>query len=235
MGSDVKNGFHVGPAPLGYKSELKSGQPVLLPDWVGIAANLEDVPGNSIILVDEAYIPFHARAGTTAGARAMSRAVNLSRQKEQTIIFVTQEARQIDKNIASSTNVVIFKHPGIIQLKFDRRELNEIATKANEAFGTIKGDKRQWSFVYAPDADFVGLLQNTLPTFWNKKLSHIFAFGGEATTRAPKKDPLSQRIEQAKELKQQGLSQGKIAKLMGVSRPTIKNWIESYPYKTQSS
>ena len=204
---------------------------VMLPDWVGMAASLEDVKGSAIILVDEAYIPYHARAGTTAGARTMSQAVNLSRQKEQTLIFVTQEARQIDKNIASSADVFIFKDPGAMQLKFDRRELNEIAVKASEAFATIKGDKRQWSFIYAPDTDFAGLLQNTLPTFWNKKLSHVFAIGGEATTRAPKKDALSQRIEKAKELKQQGLSQGKIAKLMGVSRPTIKNWIEGYPYK----
>jgi DNA-binding XRE family transcriptional regulator len=208
---------------------------VLLPDWLGMAPSLEDVKGSAIILVDEAYIPYHARAGTTAGARAMSQAVNLSRQKEQTLIFVTQEARQIDKNIASSANVVIFKDPGIIQLKFDRRELNEIAAKANEAFAAVRGDKRQWSFVYAPDTGFVGLLQNTLPAFWNKKLSHVFAIGGEAATRAPQKEPLSQRIEKAKELRKQGLSQGKIARLMGISRPTIKNWLEGYPYKVKPS
>lgn len=204
---------------------------VLLPDWVGMAASLEDVPGKSIIVVDEAYMPYHARAGTTVGARAMSQAVNLSRQREQTIIFVSQEARQIDKNIASSANVVIFKDLGLLQLKFDRRELNDLAIRAKEAFSTAKGDKRQWSFVYAPDADFEGLIQNTLPTFWNEKLSHVFAAGGEAISRAPKKMTLNQRIERAKELSGQGLSQGQIAKMLGVSRPAIKNYLEDYPYK----
>jgi len=203
----------------------------LLPDWVGMAASLKNVPGKSIVLVDEAYMPFHARAGTTVAARAMSQAVNLSRQREQTIIFVTQEARQIDKNIASSANVMIFKDLGILQLKFDRRELNDLAIQAREAFSSAKGDKRQWSFVYAPDANFAGLVHNTLPTFWHEKLSHVFAAGGEAIARAPKKMPLSQKIERAKELSGQGLSQGKIAKLMGVSRPTIKNYLEDYPYK----
>ena len=61
--------------------------------------------------------------------------------------------------------------------------------------------------------------------------SHIFAAGGEPIARAPKKTPLSQRIQRAKELKQQGLSLGQIAKMMGVSKPTIKNYLEDYPYK----
>jgi hypothetical protein len=88
-----------------------------------VAASLEDVPGKSIVLVDEAYVPYHARAGTTVGAKTMSRDGNLSRQREQTIIFVTQEARQIDKNIASSADVVVFKEVSMLQLKFDRREI----------------------------------------------------------------------------------------------------------------
>ena len=70
-----------------------------------------------------------------------------------------------------------------------------------------------------------------MPTFWCEKLSHIFAAGGEVKARAPKKTLLSQRIEKAKELSRQGLSLGKIAKLMGVTPPTIKNYLEDYPYK----
>jgi DNA-binding CsgD family transcriptional regulator len=214
-----------------YAVGLPSEARKLLPEWIGVAASLEDVPGKSIVLVDEAYVPYHARAGTTVGAKTMSRDGNLSRQREQTIIFVTQEARQIDKNIASSADVVVFKEVSMLQLKFDRRELNDLATQARAAFATIKGDKRQWSFVCVLDTGFAGLVQNTLPTFWKEKLSHVFAAGGEAIAMAPKKTPLSQRIEKAKELALQGLSQGEIAKLMGVSRPTVGNWLKSYPYK----
>jgi DNA-binding CsgD family transcriptional regulator len=214
-----------------YAVGLPSEARKLLPEWIGVAASLEDVPGKSIVLVDEAYVPYHARAGTTVGAKTMSRDGNLSRQREQTIIFVTQEARQIDKNIASSADVVVFKEVSMLQLKFDRRELNDLAIQARAAFATIKGDKRQWSFVCVLDTGFAGLVQNTLPTFWKEKLSHVFAAGGEAIAMAPKKTPLSQRIEKAKELALQGLSQGEIAKLMGVSRPTVGNWLKSYPYK----
>ncbi len=203
----------------------------LLPEWIGMETSLENIPLKAAVLVDEGYLAFHARRSMSATSVEMSQLVNLSRQREQTLIFVSQEARSLDRNIASSADVIIFKDLGILQLKFDRRELNDLAIQARERFATIKGDRRPWSFVYAPEADFVGLVQNTLPTFWHEKLSHIFATGGAAIARAPKKTPLSQRIEKAKELSRQGLSQGEIARLIGVSRPTVKNYLEDYPYK----
>ena len=126
---------------------------------------------------------------------------------------------------------MIFKDIGILQLEFDRRELNKIAGQAKQAFAGINGDKRAWSYIYAPDSDFIGLVENSLPSFWGEKLSHLFAARGDVITRAPKKIPLEQRIEKAKGLKQQGLSMGQIAKLMGVSKGTIKNWLDDYPYK----
>ena len=203
----------------------------LLPDWIGMAASLEDVPPKSIVLVDEAYMPYHARSSMAAEAKAMSQLVNLSRQREQTLIFVSQEARQIDRNIASSANVVIFKDLGMLQLEFDRHEFNKIASNAQQAFATLSGDKRRWAYVYSPDSDFMGLTENSLPTFWCEKLSHIFAAGGEVKARAPKKTTLDKKIERAKELKRQGLSNRQIAKMMGVTPPTIKNYLEDYPYK----
>ncbi len=202
-----------------------------LPDWIGMAATLEEVPPKAIVLVDEAYMPYHARSSMAAEAKAMSQLVNLSRQREQTLIFVSQEARQIDRNIASSANVIIFKDLGILQLAFDRRELNKIAVNAQQAFATIGRDKRRYAYVYSQDTDFIGLIENSLPIFWSEKLSHIFAAGGEITARAPKKTPLEQQKEKVKELKRQGLSNGQIAKLMGVSKGTIKNYLEDYPYK----
>jgi hypothetical protein len=203
----------------------------LLPDWVGMAASLEDVPPKAIVLVDEAYIPYNARSSMVAEAKTMSQLVNLSRQREQTLIFVSQEARQVDRNIASSANVVIFKDLGILQLEFDRRELGKIAVQAKQAFVGINGDKRTWSYIFAPESDFMGLVENSLPSFWSEKLGHIFAIGGEIIARTPKKPTLEQRVEKAKQLKQQGLSLGQIAKLMGMSKATIKNYLDGYPYR----
>ena len=106
----------------------------LLPDWIGVAPTLENLPAKSIALVDEAYLSYHARGSQAAASRSMSQALNLSRQRDQTLIFVSQESRQVDKNIASSANVVVFKELGMLQLEFDRRELNKVATRPNRRY-----------------------------------------------------------------------------------------------------
>ena len=66
-------------------------------------------------------------------SKAMSQSLNLSRQRNQTLIFVSQEARQVDKNIASSASVVVFKELGILQPEFDRPELRKLVAQATEA------------------------------------------------------------------------------------------------------
>ncbi len=215
-----------------YVLGVPKGAQGFLPDWIGIAQNLEDIPPKSIVLVDEAYLRYHSRESLAAKSKEMSRILNLSRQREQTIIFVSQEARQIDRNIASSASVVVFKDLGMLQLEFDRPELNKIGTQAKQAFDSLKGDKRKWSYVYSPDADFMGLLENSLPTFWSSRLSHAFAGGAQSSaTRTPKKMTLEERIKRARELHQSGLSLGQIARTLGVTKGTVFNYVKGYPYK----
>lgn len=203
----------------------------LLPDWIGCAQCLDGVPPNSVAVVDEAYLPYHSRESLSKASRKMSRILNLSRQKGLTIIFVSQEARQVDKNIASSADVVIFKDLGILQLEFDRRELKTVATQAKQSLETVRGDKRKSSYVYSPDADFAGLLENSLPTFWNRKLSHIFAAGVETSAaKLPKRMSLQDRIRKARELHQSGASLSQIGRTLGVAKSTVHNYIKGYPY-----
>lgn len=220
------------PYVVGVPSSARS----LLPDWIGIVPTLEELPNKSIALVDEAYLAYHARGSMAATSKAMSQALNLSRQKEQTLIFVSQEARQVDKNIASSANVVVFKELGMLQLEFDRPELNKLANQAKEALVSVKGDKRRWSFVYAPDADHVGLMENELPSFWKPSLSHMFASGiSTPTVRIAKGLTLQQKIQKAKEMREQGASYSEIAGALGVSIGTVVNYLRGYPYRQRNT
>ena len=86
----------------------------LLPDWIGTVPSLEDLPPDCIALVDEAYLHYHSRRSMAKESADMSQQLNLSRQRNQTLIFVSQEARQVDRNIASSASVVIFKEMGML-------------------------------------------------------------------------------------------------------------------------
>ena len=53
--------------------------------------------------MDEAYLHYHW-GGSSAASRDMSQQLNLSRQHNQTLL--SQEARQVDRNIASSALVL---------------------------------------------------------------------------------------------------------------------------------
>jgi len=230
--------FRFGPKP--YVVGVPASKRHLLPNWISIVNSLEEVPEGAIAIVDEAYIRYHARNSTAQESKEMSKLLNLSRQRDQTLIFVSQEARQIDVNIASSANVFIFKDPGLLQLKFDRPELNQMAIKAREAFATISGDKRPWNYVYSLDTDLSGLVKNELPSFWTPGLSRIFA--GEVTPvpdnpkpRIAPKMTLSEKTQKAQEMKAQGASIREISRTLGVSTGTVINYLKGYPYKNKET
>jgi hypothetical protein len=203
-----------------------------LPEWIGIVPSLDDLPNKSIAIIDEAYLHYHARGSLAQESKQMSQVINLSRQKEQTIIFVTQEARQVDRNIASSANIIIFKDLGILQLEFDRPELNQLAAKAKEAFNSVNGDKHRWSYAHAPDTDFQGLMENNLPSFWKPGLSRIFASGvGTPVTRSPRKLTVEDKVQKAREMRDQGASYSEIARELGVTKGSVVNYLKNYPYR----
>ena len=220
--------YHSTPYVVGVPSNARG----LLPDWIGTVSSLDELPTKSIALVDEAYIQFHARRSMADQNRAMSQLLNLSRQRQQTIIFVSQESRQVDRNVASSANVVIFKDPGMLQPEFERPEIRRIAFQAQEALASKGKHKKRWSYVYSPDADFVGLLENNLPSFWKPSLSRLFAAeSDQAEISHVKRMNSHERAEKAKEMRGRGASYSVIARALGVSKSTVVNYLKDYPYR----
>lgn len=220
--------YHSTPYVVGVPSNARR----LLPGWIGIVSSLEELPIKAIAVVDEAYLHFHARNSMADQNRAMSQLLNLSRQRQQTIIFVSQEARQVDRNVASSANVVIFKDPGMLQPEFERPEIRRIALQAQEALASKGKNKKRWSYIYSPDADFVGLLENTLPSFWKPSLSRLFAAeSDQAQANYIRSMNSHDRAEKAKEMRDRGASYSVIARALGVSKSTVVNYIRDYPYR----
>jgi hypothetical protein len=184
----------------------------LVPDWIGIAPTLEDVPANAVILVDEAQLRFHSRASQARVTKALSDALSLSRQRGQTWIFVTQEGRQIDRTILIAADILILKDPGILQARFDRPELRRLVMQARDAFAAVSGERRGFSFVYAPQRDVVGLQPNALPSFWSNRLSRAFAGAlPPASSRVARRLTLEERSEKARDLREEGKSYREIA------------------------
>ena len=79
---------------------------------------------------------YHSRYSMASESKAMSQALHLSRNREQTLAFVGQEARQVDRNVSSLASVIIFKELGMLQLQFERPELRKLVEQARTALTT---------------------------------------------------------------------------------------------------
>ena len=103
---------------------------------------------------------------------------------------------------------------------------------ATRCASRITGTAAPWSYIFSPDADFEGLLENQLPTFWTKRLSKAFASGGsDSDTNHPMLISLDHKRDRAKQLREEGRSYSAIARELGVSKSTVVNYLKGYPYR----
>jgi len=203
----------------------------LLPPWLGIAKDLDSILLGTVNLIDEAYLLYSSRESLKNDSKSMSKALGLFRQRECTLIFVGQESRLIDKNIISSSDMLIFKDPGFLQLGFDRPELRSILCKVKEAFNKIDGDKRNWAYVYAPW--FEGLLKCSLSSYWSNEISRAYAYGDlDSESKVAKLATTEEKKKMAIKMYATGsYSYRMIAKLLGCSKATAINWIKHNHYQ----
>jgi hypothetical protein len=198
-----------------------------LPEWLGVVNSPEEAPDGSTLLIDEAYIRYSSRDSQKQTSRDMGHILFQSRHRNQTLIFVSQQARTIDKNIASTYDVLIIKNPEPGQAKFERREIKDIVELATERFSTIQKDKAKWSLVHSPACNFSDMLTSELPSYWNDRLSRMYAFPGPATVqKAAHKISKADKVKRAKMLWKMGMNITQITRDIGVrSRTTVYKYL----------
>lgn len=206
----------------------------LIPKWLGICREIADVPPRSIVLVDEAYLPFFSRESQSRGNRELTKIINLARQKKMGLIFVAHESRHLDKNILSGIDTLIIKKPAPLQVVLDRSFLKPYLLKAERIFQG-KGDASAKTTSYIPFSPgrFEGELENPKPSFWSEKISHIFASGYIGREERPARElTKEEKRKRAKKLRDDyGYSYGDIGKNLGVGKTTIYRWLTG---KTES-
>ena len=161
--------------------------------------------------------------------------INLSRQRRLSLIFISQEARQIDVNILSQLDWVAVKEPSELSMGFERRELRRYTEKAQAEFNAIRGDRRPWTWVYSEPADFSGIVKNELASFWRPALSRAFADAGptiadgwpsaRAGLRKGSRTTTAKLKAKAKDMREAEYSYSQIAHALGVSKGTAWNWL----------
>ena len=213
--------FHKDTYILGFPEEKIK----LLPEYISVVDSLEKVPRNSVCLVDEAYLKFGARESMSNDKHFnLIQTLGLSRQKNISLIFITQSSSLIDKVALSMIDFIIIKEMSRFNIEFERKEIKKLVENANKMLENIMGDKKRFSFLISTDGKIEEIIENDLPSYWNEEISRAYQFGFISGERYGEKITREEKKKIANQLRQNGYSYKEISRIVGVSKATIINW-----------
>jgi transposase len=213
--------FHKDTYILGFPEEKIK----LLPEYISVVDSLEKVPRNSVCLVDEAYLKFGARESMSNDKHFnLIQTLGLSRQKNISLIFITQSSSLIDKVALSMIDFIIIKEMSKFNIEFERKEIKKLIENANKMLENIMGDKKRFSFLISTDGKIEEIIENDLPSYWNEEISRAYQFGFISGERYGEKITREEKKKIANQLRQNGYSYKEISRIVGVSKATIINW-----------
>lgn len=151
----------------------------LIPKWVKHVYTIDQLKKlrGYMVIVDELAIHANAREFMSDANREIYKLMAIAAQSQQLIILITQHTKQIDIGLAMESDIVIFKQPSILHIRFARPELKPEVQEAWERFEQVKGDikKKGKAFVMDYHHGRKGFLSTNLPTFWSEELSEAFS------------------------------------------------------------
>ncbi len=145
-----------------------------LPWWIQQADSIEEIKNNSLVLVDEASLAFSAREPMSKPNKYLSKIMAIARHKDLTLIIITQNSAMLDLNVLRLADTLLLKEPSLLQAAFERKAINNLFRKVEEAFHKIKAKDKK-PFVYVIDDVFEGIISFSLPEFWSEKISKSYA------------------------------------------------------------
>ncbi len=142
-----------------------------LPRWVHKANYIEDIPNDSVVLVDEAAILFFSRETMTSMNKMLTKLMAIARHKNLSMVLITQSSALIEINVLRLADVLLLKEPSLLQARFERKALQDIFSTVSKTFKKID-DCVSHFYVYSDE--FEGLVHYSLPYFWNDSISRSF-------------------------------------------------------------
>lgn len=142
-----------------------------LPRWIKKVRNIEDIPNDSVVLIDEAAIMFFSREAMTSMNKMLTKLMVIARHKNLSMALITQSSALIEINVLRLADVLLFKEPSLLQARFERKALQDIFKTVTRTFRKLY-DRVSHFYVYSDE--FEGLVRYGLPYFWNDSISRAF-------------------------------------------------------------
>lgn len=149
---------------LGFKEED-------MPIWIDVVEDIKDIKNNSFVLIDEGGILFSSRRSMAEPNKLLSELMFIARHKNMSIIFISQNSANLEINAIRQADYLVLKTSSLLQKDFERTKIKDIYESLSEKF---KQYKKIRGITYIYSDEFMGFVENPLPSFWTKKISKAF-------------------------------------------------------------
>lgn len=170
LGEQMAEKEDIVPVAVGVPKHIREKYPS---QWVHVD-DMDDAPGNSVTIIDEAYLKFHARQSQKKGNLKMGAYINTSRHCDRTIMFVSQNSGHVDKMGVSEADGILVKEPGTFHKEFERAEIRDITERAEDSFEQLPEDTDNRKYVYTVNDNFEGMVQNDKPEWYDDEVSKSY-------------------------------------------------------------
>lgn len=159
-------------AKTNHKSYALGFNPKKLPRWIKPIASLGEIENNSFLLADESGINFSSRSSMSNTNKLLSQLLLISRHKNISIIFITQNSANIEINTLRQADYLLLKKSSLLQIDFERKKIKDIYDNVKNDFKKFSDDK---GLTYIYSDIYLGFVSNSLPNFWTEGLSKSFS------------------------------------------------------------
>lgn len=144
----------------------KYPNPSLLQDWIKNITKIENLPPNSVILIDEASNDFDQYSYAKKNNIYLRNLLNIARHKNQSYIFVTTTTKFINLNFLHLIDAYFLKKPNMFQRQEERRLIRK-------AYESINEDIKVNEFYYLDAKMFTkGVFEK--PSWFTEEMSKVY-------------------------------------------------------------
>jgi len=142
-----------------------------MPSWINVVLEISNIKENSFVLIDEGGILFNSRNSMSNANKILSDLILISRHKNLSILFISQNSSNLEINILRQADFLILKKSSLLQKEFERKIIQKFYLQTEYKFNKFK-DIKGLAYVYSNN--FKGFISNSLPSFWKESISKSF-------------------------------------------------------------
>lgn len=147
----------------------------LLPEWIDVFDDINDVPNGYLILLDELALCFNARKFSSEDNVSLGKLLAISRQKDLSVVAITQDPNMGEINVWRLKDIVVYKRSNTYELPSrDNKKSSEIIQFWSYIKNWLKPSKQEQALLEYPAESKVILFKYPLPSFWTERLSKAF-------------------------------------------------------------